>query len=423
MVLKKIKTIQNYSRNTVKYIKSKQRQILFFYIFKNWNSFKNYKAIDLKIVNYIVKNNIINNIYKIIFKTNIKIKNKLIKKNIIKNINLKKKKKRKKFFIRKRKKNKFFYPIILKNNKQYLFFKFKKLLKKSFKLKTKFLKIWFFLNIYKIKNKNFKKLIEKKNINNLKTEITYFWNFYLKTNFKKLKFKLRFWPKKLRKFFWKIKYKKKIIFNIKNIKKKIKNINFLNQSIINYTFKRNTYKNIKNNIFKSIFNQFWIKKSLFFFFNFNYFFLSLKKKKYINIKKYIFESNLTNLFNKIFNIFNFKIFIKKKINNKKIIFLKFYFFNIYKHYFFKIFNFLKIQFFLSFLYTFWFKDISFLSFMLWNGFVKLKNKEKYVLRNFKSFLRSLILIKYGILGIKIILKGKWKKKGRKKKKLIMLKVL
>jgi len=67
-----------------------------------------------------------------------------------------------------------------------------------------------------------------------------------------------------------------------------------------------------------------------------------------------------------------------------------------------------------FLFTFWFKDISFLTFSLWISFKKLKNSEKYILKNLKSFLKSIIFNKYGILGIKLMLKGKLFKKRRKK---------
>ena len=95
-----------------------------------------------------------------------------------------------------------------------------------------------------------------------------------------------------------------------------------------------------------------------------------------------------------------------------------FYYNIFKHNFFKIFSFLKKQYFLSFLYTFWYKDISFLTFLIWNGFNKIPNGERYVLKNLKLFLKVLLLKKYGILGFKILLKGKLFKKRRKKKILL-----
>ena len=41
--------------------------------------------------------------------------------------------------------------------------------------------------------------------------------------------------------------------------------------------------------------------------------------------------------------------------------------------------------------------------------------ERYIIKIFQSFLRSINLLKYGILGIKFMLKGKLFKKRRKKR--------
>ena len=56
-----------------------------------------------------------------------------------------------------------------------------------------------------------------------------------------------------------------------------------------------------------------------------------------------------------------------------------------------------------------------MSFFLWTGFKKVSNGERFIIKIFKNFLKTLILTKYGILGIKVILKGKLFKKRRKKK--------
>ena len=214
------------------------------------------------------------------------------------------------------------------------------------------------------------------------------------------------WPKFLRGVKWKFKYIKNLNLNFNNVIKFSKNKNKKNFiKILNF-----------NTIFlKSFKLRNWKKNFLFSFFNFKYIFIYLKKKKIFKIKKNILKQNIFILFKKIFFNFKFKVNIKNKINKKKLGFLKFYFFNVYKHSFFKTFSFLKKKYFLSFLYTIWYKNISFLSFFLWTGFKKFSNGERFIIKIFKNFLKTLILTKYGILGIKVILKGKLFKKRRKKK--------
>ena len=169
------------------------------------------------------------------------------------------------------------------------------------------------------------------------------------------------------------------------------------------------FKQFKNN------NNFLHFKNIKYkYFFFKYLVIKNKLKRKIKIKKKMFEKNSNFLFNKLFFPFTFTIFLKVKLNKKKINFLKFIFFNIYKHNFFKIFNFYKQQYFLSFLYLIWYKDLTFLSFSIYNSFLKVKNGERFVIKNFKSFLKSLLLVKYGIVGIKFMLKGKLFKKRRKK---------
>ena len=152
-------------------------------------------------------------------------------------------------------------------------------------------------------------------------------------------------------------------------------------------------------------------KFIFKLYFYKYFFFYYKKKKII--KK--IEKNLSILLNKIFYPFFFKVFLKIKLTKKKVKFLKFFYLNVIKHNFFKIITFLNRQYFLSFLYTFLYKDISFLTFLVWNGFNKIPNGERYILKNFKRFLKTLVFKKYGILGFKILLKGKLFKRRRKKK--------
>ena len=154
---------------------------------------------------------------------------------------------------------------------------------------------------------------------------------------------------------------------------------------------------------------------MFNFFYFKYFFIFFKKKIWIKLKTKILKENIFYLFKKKFFNLIFKISIKKKINKKKLKFLKFFLYNVYKHNFFINFYGFKRKYFLSFLYTIWYKDISFLSFFLWTALKNYKNGERRTIKIFKSFLRSIILKNYGILGIKILLKGKLFKKRRKKK--------
>ena len=135
----------------------------------------------------------------------------------------------------------------------------------------------------------------------------------------------------------------------------------------------------------------------------------------MKLKTKILKQNLIYLFKKKFYNLIFKITIKKKINKKKLKFLKFFLYNVYKHNFFINFYNFKKKYFLSFLYTIWYKDISFLSFFLWTALKNYKNGERRTIKIFKNFLRSIILKNYGILGIKILLKGKLFKKRRKKK--------
>ena len=218
------------------------------------------------------------------------------------------------------------------------------------------------------------------------------------------------WPRYKRKIKLKLKYKNIFNFNLKTNLEKLKNKKNLKYFKI-FNFKIIKQKKLKSKFFEKVFNNLNYKTN---FFLFKFFFLNLKKKKKLILKKKIFNNTLNNLFNKLFYPNNFKIFLKTHLNNKKLNFLKYFFYNIYKHNFFKIFTFLKKQYFLCFLYTFWYKDITALSFSIWNGFNKIKNGERYILKTFKSFLKSIILTKYGILGIKLILKGKLFKKRRKK---------
>jgi hypothetical protein len=204
------------------------------------------------------------------------------------------------------------------------------------------------------------------------------------------------WPKYLRGIKWKF--------------------SFINLIQLNFYSKINKIKNKKKKLFFKIKNFSFFNSEFKFikFYYFKFYYLFFKKKKLFKIKNKLFKYNINNLFNKIFFPFKFNIYIKTKLNKKKLNYLKFFFFNIYKNSFFKTFNFLKKQYFLSFLYTIWYKNINFLTFYLWNGFNTLNNKERYIIKNFKSFLKTIILIKFGILGIKIKLKGKLFKKRRKK---------
>jgi hypothetical protein len=85
---------------------------------------------------------------------------------------------------------------------------------------------------------------------------------------------------------------------------------------------------------------------------------------------------------------------------------------------FKKWNFLDKRYFLSFLYIIWYKNIFFLTYFVWTSFNKLKNKEKRILKTTFLFLNSFPLAKIGIIGFKLLIKGKLFKRPRRKKKLI-----
>jgi hypothetical protein len=265
--------------------------------------------------------------------------------------------------------------------------KFQTSLKKNLFYKQKLIFNWYVLNNKQIKNK-------------------IFWNNYINNISKKSLFQFQFLIKKPLNLKWKFKFKKKLIFNIKG---NFKYLKLKKKNIFLKVTKNLLFKKFNNNN-----NFLYFKNVKYKFFFFKYLLIKNKLKKKIKIKKKMFEKNSNFLFNKLFFPFTFNIFLKVKLNKKKLNFLKFIFFNIYKHHFFKIFNFYKQQYFLSFLYLIWYKDLSFLSFSVYNSFLKVKNGERFVIKNFKSFLKSLLLVKYGIIGIKFMLKGKLFKKRRKK---------
>lgn len=282
------------------------------------------------------------------------------------------------------------YNFILDTKHFKKLYNYKSFLKKTYKnhkprISSKSIIMWYFENINNFLN------IKKKNI----------WKIYFSKIFTTVWYNLRLWPKFLRKLKWFYRIKSNFIFYIYNTKKekKLKNFKFFN------------FFKISNNVLKK-------KKKVNFLFNYNYFkfyFFFIKNKAIFKKKKKIFKNNLNNFFNKLFYPYNFNLNIKTKINKKKVFFLKYLYFNIFKHNFFRIFTFLKKQYFLSFLFTFWYKDISFLTFFIWSGFNKMNGGERYIIKIFQSFLRSINLLKYGILGIKFMLKGKLFKKRRKKR--------
>ena len=440
---KKSKTFKSFYNNlNIKKLKKKIIILNYFYPNKNNNLIQFLKyLINPKILYNIIKNIIkiklyiyINSIYSSIKILN-NIKNLKVyrvsylypkkKRYYKKYIWLKIKKKRFKFKFKKIKIKKKKLIHILKKftkqrNKKYNIYKLHKLdltrKKKNYKLKN------FLNNVIYLK----KKLILKWLLINASVILnTKFWNFFFKKSIQFFKLKYvnknkplfynRFLNYKLKKFikfkksFWKFKLKKVFIFNVL----KLNTFLLLKKNNIHIIlYKKSIIK--KQNNSKFTLNYLYKNKNLILYY-YKYYKLFYKKKKNIKLKKKIFEKNISNILNKIFFPYIFKTFLKIKINNKKLNFFKYLFFNTYKHNFFKILNFLKKQYFLCFLYTIWYKDLNFLSFFFWSFFNKPSGNEKLIIKNIKSFLKPLLLLKYGILGIKIVLKGKLFKKPRKKK--------
>lgn len=259
------------------------------------------------------------------------------------------------------------------------------LIKKKVKKELKTMIFWIFLNLINLKFLNF-----------------FFWKNWIVKNIKNkvLFFRLKLWPKKDRKSVW-------YIFN-----KFYANFKFFSKKKKKYSFNEK-----KSN-------------SLFFFSKVRYLSFSLSnkyvyfqwkfinKKKKLSIKKKLIRFNRLYFINWCFkenfkNIF-FQIYLKHKFSSKKYIFFKSIFNIIYKSKFFKKWFYSSKLYFLSFIFLIWYKNIYFLGYFLWTRFFFLKNKEKSILKRCFFFFNNVPLRQFGILGWKILIKGKLFKRPRKK---------
>lgn len=258
------------------------------------------------------------------------------------------------------------------------------LIKKKLKRKFQTMVGWILMNLTKLKFSNF-----------------FFWKKWIVNNVKNkvLFYRLKLWPEKDRKSIWYVFNKFYANFKLYSKRKK------------KYFFKRSKY------------NIFLISKIKYLNFHLHNRYMHfqwkyLNKKKKLNIKKKLVRFNRLYFINWCFkeNFKNlcFKIYLKHKFSSKKFIFLKSIFNIIYKSKFFKKWFYSSKLYFLSFIFLIWYKNIYFLGYFIWTRFIFLKNKEKSILKRCLFFFNSMPLRQFGILGWKMLIKGKLFKRPRKK---------
>ena len=187
---------------------------------------------------------------------------------------------------------------------------------------------------------------------------------------------------------------------------------YLKNNIYKKDFLKLNFKNINKKKIKLIKN--FVKKKKIKKFNWIFLLNNKKFKKIRKLKKTI-KLFFFNYFFKI-NFINLKLIVHLRItfSLKKLKFLKYTFTSLLRNSRFKKWNFLPKQYFLSFLFLFWYKSMYFLSFFLWNSLRKSNKKEKKILYTCFNFLYALPVRYIGVVGFKILIKGKLFKKPRKK---------
>ena len=258
------------------------------------------------------------------------------------------------------------------------------------------------LNPLKLKNNNF---LNWFCYNQNNTYITRVWKFMLKKNYRNFFFKIKLWPKKSRTLKWKLQLKAIYInINIRKVysddKKLTQNYFFKFTARPQYFLKQLHIINSKLS-YQNIFN--WYLFSLDF---------RLKNVKKLNkvVKVMFFNLSFFQNFPDIY----INIFLKSKLPLKKFKLLNWVYREVFTNFYYSKFHYTSKQYFFSFIFLVWYKNIHFLTYFLWDSFQRRINRERSIVRSAGFFLQAMPLKSFGIIGFKLLIKGKLFKRPRKK---------